>query len=593
MRSITVSLIISKARQLGVLLLAVTLMSSCSSKELGRTLSAADDLMWTKPDSALAILRTVGTLKLRTKAHRARYSLLYTMALDRNHLNIPNIGIIEPAARYYQNHGSKDDKMKMHFYLGVSLHDTGDLESAIKNYIQAKEYSSSSDNLVFRGLISSVISDVYNDNNNFRESILYNEEACRYFAQARDSFRLWNTTGSLASRYLNSDEWSKADSLYSVFFSQPVRDSSVYSMQLFNLAWSYIFRPKPDWRKSVELFTKAIDSGGRPSSTDYCVYAYASDALGHHTIADDIINSLEDAKVDSTVLNVWRYRIQKNRGDYKQALTMLERSVNSQSSELRKTIGQSVALAQSDYYENKSLLLEKDRRAQKMVKWIVTLLCLLVAVTAAGISLALKRRWDCQMEEMSLINDEVNRRLDKAVLSNERQLRSIKNLTQKNKSANAKIDRLNDELSLAKSGQMVVDLRKRYVQAYKEQYHQLNELCRQYWEASRLSRGGKDRIYAEVKGIVSILDEPNHKQLEAMIDDGLDGIMKKLRCAMPGASEKDFRFIAFVILGFDAKTIARMMNYSVNSVYTKRSNLKEKLLNLAFDDKEIILALMT
>lgn len=583
----------SKARHLGVLLLAVTLMSSCSSKELGRTLSAADDLMWTKPDSALAILRTVDTLKLRTRAHRARYSLLYTMALDRNHLGITNIGVIEPAARYYQNHGSKDDKMKMHFYLGVCLHDTGDLESAIQNYIQAKEYSSSSDNLMFRGLILSVISDVYNDNHNYEESILYGEEACRYFAQARDSFRLWNTTGSLASRYLNSEEWSKADSLYSVFFSQPVRDSSIYSMQLFNLAWSYIFRPKPDWRKSVELFTKAIDSGGRPSSINYCVYAYASDVLGHQDVADDIMNSLECAMVDSTVLNVWRYRILKNRGDYKQALTLLERSVDLQSSELLKTIGQSVALAQSDYYENKSLLLEKDRRAQKMVRWIVTLLCLLVAVTAAGISLALKRRWNCQMEEMSLINDEVNRRLDEAVLSNERQLRSIKNLTQKNKSANAKIDRLNDELSLAKSGQMVVDLRKRYVQAYKEQYHQLNELCRQYWEASRLSRGGKDRIYAEVKEIVSILDEPNHKQLEAMIDDGLDGIMKKLRSAMPGASEKDFRFIAFVILGFDAKTIARMMNYSVNSVYTKRSNLKEKLLSLAFDDKEIILALMT
>lgn len=34
------------------------------------------------------------------------------------------------------------------------------------------------------------------------------------------------------------------------------------------------------------------------------------------------------------------------------------------------------------------------------------------------------------------------------------------------------------------------------------------------------------------------------------------------------------------------------MDYSLNSVYTKRSNLKEKLLKLEIDDKEIILALM-
>lgn len=594
MKSNTVNLTVAGIRLAGVLLCVLSL-SSCSwnsCREVKRTLSCADEVMWTRPDSALAILESVDTIGLRTKSLRARYSLLYTMALDRNHLDIADLGIIEPAARYYRNHGSKDDKMKMYFYLGIAQYDTGDLESAIGNYIQAKEYSSSSENLVFRGLISSVISDVYYDNNNFGESISYCEEACEYFTQACDTFRLWNTTGCLASYYLNEEKWSKADSLYAVFFSQPVRDTSIYSTHLFNLAWSYIFRPEPDPKKSIELFTKAIDSGGSPSFTDYCVYAYASDVLGHCDVTDDIINQLEDIQVDSTALNLWRYRILKHRGDYKEALTLLEGSVNMQASELRKTIGQSVALAQSDYYENKSLLLEKDRRMQMMTKWIVVLLCLLVLAAAVGIYLALRRRWRVQVEEMSSINDEVSRRLDEAVLSNERQQRSIKSLTHRNKSANAKIDRLNDELSLARSGQLVLDLRKRYVQAYKEQYHQLNDLCRQYWEASRLSRGGKDRIYSEVKEIVSILDEPNQRQLEAMIDEGLDGIMRKLRRAMPGASEKDFRFIAFVILGFDAKTIARMMDYSVNSVYTKRSNLKEKLLSLEIDDKEIILALM-
>ena len=47
-----------------------------------------------------------------------------------------------------------------------------------------------------------------------------------------------------------------------------------------------------------------------------------------------------------------------------------------------------------------------------------------------------------------------------------------------------------------------------------------------------------------------------------------------------------------LFVGFDARTIARMMDYSVNFVYKKRSNLKEKLLSLEIDDKEIILALM-
>lgn len=38
---------------------------------------------------------------------------------------------------------------------------------------------------------------------------------------------------------------------------------------------------------------------------------------------------------------------------------------------------------------------------------------------------------------------------------------------------------------------------------------------------------------------------------------------------MPNTTEKDFRFIAFLILGFDTKAIARMMGYNVSTVYTK------------------------
>ena len=49
---------------------------------------------------------------------------------------------------------------------------------------------------------------------------------------------------------------------------------------------------------------------------------------------------------------------------------------------------------------------------------------------------------------------------------------------------------------------------------------------------------------------------------------------------MPNTTEKDFRFIAFLILGFDTKAIARMMGYNVSTVYTKRHNIKDKIAKL-------------
>ena len=578
---------------IGILLCVLTL-SSCASKDVTQALSRADELMWTKPDSALAVLESVDTLDLKTRAQRAEFSLLYTMAFDRNHLTIPNLHIIEPAVRYYERHGSKDTKMKMYFYLGVAQYDTGDLESAIVSYIRAKEYSLYSDNLMFKGLISFVISDVFFSDKNYPESISYCKEACDYFAQAKDSLRLWSTTGCLASYYLNAEDWTKADSLYSVFFSQPILDTAIYSRQLFNLAWSNIFRPDFNSQESVDLFEKSISKyNGKPSVNDYCVYAYASEMLGNTEVADDIVGQLERAGADSVVLDTWRYRIFKHKGNYKDALALLEQTVRAQDSEILKTIDQSVALAQSDYYESKSLLLDKDRRIQSQSKWIVLLLCLLLVVSFVIIHSILKRKWQFQIEEMSSINEAVGNRLKDAILCSEERQQSINVLVSENELAKRKIENLSDKLYVAQSEQMIVNLRNKYIQAYKGQYHQLNDLCHKYWEASRLSKGGKDKIYAEVKKIVAVLDEQNQKQLEAMIDDSLDGMMSKLRLAMPGTNEKDFRFIALIILGFDTKTIARIMKYNVGTVYTKRSNIKEKLQKIECEEKELVLALIS
>ena len=567
----------------------IVFVSSCASKEAKRIMDTADAVMWTRPDSALAVLESIDTLSLKTRAQRARYSLLYTMALDRNHRDIPDLRIIKPAASYYERHGSNDDRMKMYFYLGVAQYDTGDPEAAITSYLRAKEYSSRSDNLVFRGIISSSISDVYLWNNNNSESILYCKEACDYFVQAKDSFRLWNTTGLLANRYSNIRDWAKADSLYSIFFSQPIRDTSIYARQLLNLAWNNIFKPGSDPHESIDLFRKATgEFGGTPSLSDYCVYAYASEIIGDYDTANDLIRQLENVDSSSTILKIWKYRIFKRRGDYKDALVCLEQSIDDRDSEVLETVGQSVALAQSDYYESKSLLLDKDRRLQRQMKWMIFLIALLVVASGLGIYSKRKKMWQRQVEEMSFINDEVKQRLNESLLCEAEHLRSIDSLKSANELAERNIRTLSEKLSdAAEKEQMLMVLRAKYVQANKRQYTHMNALCRRYLESSKTSRSGKDEIYAEVKEILAILDEPNQKELESMLDDNLDGIMTKLRAAIPDATEKDFRFISFLVLGFDTKTISRMMDYNVNTVYTKRYIIKEKISKLDGENKAL------
>lgn len=571
-----------KQLYIALFLLMSALVTSCGNREAERIMDSAEDVMWTRPDSALTALESIDTLALKTKSQRARYSLLYTMALDRNHLTIQDLRVIKPAASYYENHGSNDDKMKMYFYLGTAQYDTGDPESAIASYIRAKEYSSRSDNLVFRGIISSSISDVYLWNNNNSESISYSKEAYDCFAQAKDSFRLWNTTGSLACLYSNIQDWAKADSLYSVFFSQPIRDTSIYAEQLLTLAWNNIFKPNSDAHKSIDLFKRATGKFGvMPSIDDYCVYAYASEIIGDHRTANDVIRQLENVDSSSTILKIWKYRISKHRADYKTALTYLEQSLSDRNSEVLETVGQSVALAQSDYYEDKSLLLDRDRKIQRQMKWIIALIGLFTMIFALSIHSKHRKELQHRLEEMITLNDEVNQRLNESLLCEAEHLRSIDSLKSANELAEKNIQTLSEKLSsAAEKEQVLMGLRAKFVQVNKQQYSQLNNLCRRYFESSKSSKESDDQICAEVKKILAILDEPNQKDLESMLDDNLDGIMTKLRAEMPNTTERDFRFITFLILGFDTKTIARMMGYNVSTVYTKRHNIKDKILRL-------------
>lgn len=54
-----------------------------------------------RPDTALALLKKLDREKLKNLRTRAKYSLLYAMALDKNGIDTTDLSIISPALEYY------------------------------------------------------------------------------------------------------------------------------------------------------------------------------------------------------------------------------------------------------------------------------------------------------------------------------------------------------------------------------------------------------------------------------------------------------------------------------------------------------------
>ena len=558
---------------------AMVFASSCVSKEAKRIMDTADAVMWTRPDSALSALESIDTLSLKTKAQRARYSLLYTMALNRNWIDTTDLHVIQPAADYYERHGSKDDKMRMYYYLGTIQHNAGNLEDAIANYVRSMECSSESDNLIFRGLIASAVSELYNQNQNYSAGLNYAKDALALFKQAGDSTRIWVTTGMLASIYGTMQDYEKSDSLYSEFFSLPCRDSLLYARMLMNKALGCLWKPSPEPELSVKLFRKSIDEfNGNPTAGDYCAYAYAMDLLGNRVRADNIISQLEAQGCPLDEMDVWCYRISRHRGEYEKAMSLLEESVRERDSIVLEAVNQSVALAQSGYYQSKSVLLEQDRRIRNQRQLIFVLSGVVILVCMLFIFLHKRKKWEQRMEDMLQINDNINRLLSQE--RNDKEGYRIRlDVMEKNQSR------------LVEREEAIRDLRSRYIKAYKSQLDKLSVLCSEYWESPNTT-WNKDRIYERVRGLAAELENGSESKLEAMIDEGLDGIMTKLKADFPRMTERDRRFIAFQILGLDAKTLSYVTGYSVATIYTKRNRLKERLLGLNSENKDLYLEVL-
>ena len=126
----------------------------------------------------------------------------------------------------------------------------------------------------------------------------------------------------------------------------------------------------------------------------------------------------------------------------------------------------------------------------------------------------------------------------------------------------------------------LLSLRKQFADMFKAQFKSLNDLCGAY--LSPVKKDRKDKVYAAAMKQLDMIinDTDSHDKFMLQVNASLNGIMDKLRADLPNHDEQDFRFLAYVIVGFDAKTISSLTGYSVGTVYTKKNRLKKEISEL-------------
>lgn len=506
-------------------------------------------------DSCLVELRGLASRCAASPRLRARYSLLFAMALDKNYIDTTDIGVILPALEYYRKRGSATDKMQANFYLGRIYSNRGEAEKAIFCYQAALEDSASVSDVHCKELVNSAMSDVFSRNHNYGRELEYTEAALRYGKQCRDSVGVWAITGHLATSLSNLDLWVESDAAYQRFFAMPVVDSTVYMQRRINFAKSLLCRPAPDPGKSAEIIEEVAKyNGGSLSVEAICMYAYAQELLGNSTDADALLAMLPQSGEQPELVEVWSYRIRQHQGRYEEAIANLENSIMYQDTVVTMMLRQSLIAAQSDYFRLEADSAKKDIAIRRQRNALIAVLVLFGIAILCADFIRKKNSLDRKISDLSALHQSVRQMLE--IQNNEKE-------------------------------QALLLLRRQFAAMFKSKYAMLNDLCSAYW--SPIKKDRKEQIYDEVRRILGDISGDVESQLRFAenLNQTLDGILGKLRSDLPSHSDRDFIFLAFVIAGFDAKTIAILMDYSVGSVYTKKNRLKSEIDKLSSPNKHL------
>ena len=542
------------------------LLVSCDNRQTKSLLQDVETYIQERPDSALRVLRKVDSLTLNTKSLRARYSLLFAMALDKNYIDTTALSILEPTVAYYERLGSPQDKMLSCYYLGRIYANRKDYPNAVIFYSQALR-ESSADDYYHKGLAYEALANAYSASFNTEEELRNAILAHDCFDKIRDK-NLALSRYKIAQAYHNNEQFDLADSLYSSVYSGLDSTSKLAFYAMEDQVSNDLQREGPDVERDLRLLEYVAEHRGNLTLTSYYEYAYLLLLIGNKSTAENILSQLSEIDESVETMEI-RYRIAKYEEHDKEALTLLKGLLLYQNDVVKKQLAQSVFKAQSDYYRLTAEVSEQKSTIANQRSVII----LIAGLMMAGLLyiVFMKRK-------TALIREKD--RLAQAVEESERLLETVRNRVKQEKEERDK-DIFDLKSRNERERDKIKELRDMYVSLYQKRFYEIGK----YYDAASSHRleSIKEKAYHDVISSTQALFEEiasgseGQKKFEARINADLDDIVSKIRSDFPKLKDDDIRFICYLIVGFDTSTISFLMDISKENVRVKKHRLREKL----------------
>ncbi len=545
--------------------------------------------MLSSPDSALHILDKINVGGLSGKEQKARYSLLKSMALDKNYIDTTTFDVLQPAIDYYLDHGTPDEMVKTLYYKGRVFQNKNELDSAMNCFLNAMEYRQNvTDTLAIANLL--VAQGTINHQTYKLDKFSQNniDAANLYRSIGKMDYALLSYCNAIDASILENDR-SKADSLFRIV-TPIISDNPNLESELFPYRINYVakFGEEEDLHNVIKI---QMESG---VIDDYAMLDIANAYLefGDGAKAKSYLDSIAPGSKAKNSLKYLAVRpnVLENTGDFSGALNAYKEFSNEVDSIHQAIFSTDLLFAENRHeieIKNLHQLQHKDR-----IKWWSICLSLMLLI-ALGIlyyfyRLGKLKRLIAEKENsrLQLENDSLHKQ--NILLELERQASELKaekqNLAAENMGLRiSQLETENEQLKkLAEKEELPTDVRN----VIKERIEKMNALF-----AARILENETDTIAYDdyVKSEISDKERfmnSNRLAFKASHPEFIKYLEKH------GLTEYEINYICLYAIGLKGKEVGHYMqlrrHYNISSEIRSKLGIDEHETNIGIYVRKLL-----
>ncbi len=367
--------------------------SECGNdREANQQFDLAENILTTRPDSALMILDGIDSSRLKSSKIKARYALLKAMAIDKNGVDTTNLELIQPAIKYYLKNGNADEKLRTYYYLGRIYQNQGNYEDALGTFIRGKELLPIiTDTLVMANLLTAESAILY-ELPDFYHMLANRIKAAELYGKIGKKSSEIRALGAALNICAIKSYKNVGDSIYSILTDLLISYPEYKEMVTSNLL-SYLI----NFGTSATVVETLQEARNLDNIDEWTLkdIAYGYNALGDNVNAKQWLGSIpkDGEVVKQPVYYQLKADILDGLGDYKGALEAHRQLLEVVENNYEATTKQDIYFSQKRY-ETEIANLNALRKRERII-WVSVIAGLVLIVVA----FALYRRYRYAKEE--------------------------------------------------------------------------------------------------------------------------------------------------------------------------------------------------